>query len=932
MLRRPDVLMRAVRRSLAARAITGTGCRGWSGHARAFAHHLSSRLVGSLLLASAVIVLPSAARAGAAVPPDWIPAAAPVAGLNPPAADPNPQVNLARVSCPAAGSCVAVGSYQGSPDNGNADPVIETLADGTWAAMSPPLDALTPPEHAVSDTGGDRLSDLSCPSAGQCVAVGYYLTSYFGIEGLIETDVGGTWTATTAPQAGLSPAPSQYLQLTNVSCPAASFCVALGRYITYDSAGVPHVYGAIETLSGGSWTTANAPTGLNSISCGAPGSCVAAGDDGVLDVLSGGAWTTSSVPVTGLNPPPSGQAVSAGEVACPTPAWCAVPEYYTDSSGSEHSFIARLSDGTWSVITVPSLVGDRMSCPVAGWCAFTGGPAPISVLSDGTVTTTALDTGSLNPLPPYLYTVGMTGDPSCPAPGSCVAVGEYTDAAGHRQGLIATLASGNWSAITEPVTGLSPAAGPEPGPGGPGDPLNDVACADASTCIAVGGYIDSSGNLQGLIETLQARQPQTIGFTSTPPASATIGGTPYLVTATGGGSANPVTFAIDPASTSGCAISGSTVSFSSPPGTCIIDASQQGNSSYQPAPQATQSFTVSPAHLTITASSPTLTYGSTVPPITPGYAGFVNGDNPASLTSQPACSTTATSSSPVGTYPATCSGADDPSYTISYVPGTVTITPAAPPITWPAPTPITYGTPLTAAQLNATSTVMGTFSYSPPAGTVLQPGSQALTVTFTPTDSTDYTQVTATATIAVNFTQPCITTTVSGPLTIGNGQAICLSTGGDITGAVKITAGGALWIKGGTIGGSLHATSAAALTLCAATVTGSVTVTGSTGPVILGGPGCTSDTIGGAIHASGNTAGLTIQGDQVGGSLSISGNSGGETLTGNTATGSATVTTNTGVSFTSNTITGSLVITSNTGGFIYSDNTIGGHITNSGNS
>jgi hypothetical protein len=85
--------------------------------------------------------------------------------------------------------------------------------------------------------------------------------------------------------------------------------------------------------------------------------------------------------------------------------------------------------------------------------------------------------------------------------------------------------------------------------------------------------------------------------------------------------------------------------------------------------------TVSPAPLTITASSATMIYGGTVPTITPSYSGFVNGDTSASLTTQPTCSTTATSHSPVGSYPSSCSGAVDSNYTISYVNGTVTILP-----------------------------------------------------------------------------------------------------------------------------------------------------------------------------------------------------------------------------------------------------------------
>ena len=78
--------------------------------------------------------------------------------------------------------------------------------------------------------------------------------------------------------------------------------------------------------------------------------------------------------------------------------------------------------------------------------------------------------------------------------------------------------------------------------------------------------------------------------------------------------------------------------------------------------------TVNKAPLTITASSGSMTYGGTVPTITPAYSGFVNGDTAASLTTQPTCTTAATSSSPVAgsPYASSCSGAVDSNYTISY--------------------------------------------------------------------------------------------------------------------------------------------------------------------------------------------------------------------------------------------------------------------------
>ena len=92
--------------------------------------------------------------------------------------------------------------------------------------------------------------------------------------------------------------------------------------------------------------------------------------------------------------------------------------------------------------------------------------------------------------------------------------------------------------------------------------------------------------------TVQRRQmAQSITFTSTPPASPAVGGT-YTVTASGRRSGNPVTFTIDPSSTSSaCSISGSTVTFGQL-GRCVIDANQAGNAKYQAAPQAQQTFTV----------------------------------------------------------------------------------------------------------------------------------------------------------------------------------------------------------------------------------------------------------------------------------------------------------------------------------------------------
>jgi hypothetical protein len=84
---------------------------------------------------------------------------------------------------------------------------------------------------------------------------------------------------------------------------------------------------------------------------------------------------------------------------------------------------------------------------------------------------------------------------------------------------------------------------------------------------------------------------QKITFTSTPPSSPLLNGS-YAVTATGGGSGNPVVFSVDSSSASGaCWLAGDTVTFTGV-GLCVIDANQAGSLDRQAAAQVQQSFTI----------------------------------------------------------------------------------------------------------------------------------------------------------------------------------------------------------------------------------------------------------------------------------------------------------------------------------------------------
>ncbi|MFM8611352.1 MAG: MBG domain-containing protein, partial [Actinomycetota bacterium] len=80
--------------------------------------------------------------------------------------------------------------------------------------------------------------------------------------------------------------------------------------------------------------------------------------------------------------------------------------------------------------------------------------------------------------------------------------------------------------------------------------------------------------------------------------------------------------------------------------------------------------------VTITASSPTVTYGDAVPAVTPSYA-LVNSETSTVLSAQPTCSTTYTATTPVAAVLAdrttSCTGAAAGNYSFAYTSGVVTV-------------------------------------------------------------------------------------------------------------------------------------------------------------------------------------------------------------------------------------------------------------------
>jgi trimeric autotransporter adhesin len=100
--------------------------------------------------------------------------------------------------------------------------------------------------------------------------------------------------------------------------------------------------------------------------------------------------------------------------------------------------------------------------------------------------------------------------------------------------------------------------------------------------------------------------PGSQAITFPAPSAGTVGQSATL-TATGGGSGNPVVFSVDAGSGAGvCTVSGTngaTVNYLAP-GSCVIDANQAAGNGYLAAPQVQQTITVSPGSQAITFPAP----------------------------------------------------------------------------------------------------------------------------------------------------------------------------------------------------------------------------------------------------------------------------------------------------------------------------------------
>jgi hypothetical protein len=179
--------------------------------------------------------------------------------------------------------------------------------------------------------------------------------------------------------------------------------------------------------------------------------------------------------------------------------------------------------------------------------------------------------------------------------------------------------------------------------------------------------------------------------------------------------------------------------------------------------------------LQVNQARPTVTFTG-APASAPYHGTFTvtattNASTTAVITASGSCSVldlTVTMTAASGTCYLKATWAADENYLAATARQSTTASIATPTINWATPAAIAYGTALSKKQLDAVATyagvsIAGSYVYTPAAGTVLNAGYQSLSVTFTPTNTTDYTTATQTVTLVVERASSTTTITANAP-------------------------------------------------------------------------------------------------------------------------------------------------------------------------
>jgi len=261
-----------------------------------------------------------------------------------------------EVSCAAPGECAASGFYK--EDNDKVQGFVVTQTDRVWgvAQLVPGLKALNVGDEAYAGS-------VSCAAPGECSATGTYKDGNDGAQGFVVTQTGGVW-GVAEPVPGLEDLNvGDEAYAGQVSCAAPGECSASGFYKDADG-----YQGYVVTQTDRVWGVAKPVPGLKalnvveqiypsfgSVSCAAPGECVATGTykdadgyQGYVVTQTGGLWGVAK-PVPGLKALNVGNDVGAnafaGSVSCAAPGACYATGSYTDADGHQQGFVVDVLSG-----------------------------------------------------------------------------------------------------------------------------------------------------------------------------------------------------------------------------------------------------------------------------------------------------------------------------------------------------------------------------------------------------------------------------------------------------------------------------------------------------------------------------------------------------------------------------------------------------------
>jgi hypothetical protein len=288
--------------------------------------------------------------AGAAAPGQT---AAQVPGLA--ALNTGQEAQVTLVSCTSAGNCAAGSEYL--DNRGHARPFVVSERDGVWGTglQVPGSASLNPHARAMV------VSSVSCASAGNCAAGGWYTEGVDRDLVFVVTQRNGVWgTAMRAP--GIASLDAGNAFLSSVSCVSAGTCAAGGFYTDASRHSQPFVvderkgvWGRVMPVPGSAAVNTGGYAGTNSVSCASAGACVAVGwssgprRHAFVARERKGTWG-KAIPVPGLAALNNGGGSYATSVSCASAGNCAAGGWYKYGARSGHwqAFVVGLVNGRWA--------------------------------------------------------------------------------------------------------------------------------------------------------------------------------------------------------------------------------------------------------------------------------------------------------------------------------------------------------------------------------------------------------------------------------------------------------------------------------------------------------------------------------------------------------------------------------------------------------